>query len=123
MCKRDWETHFSISSLAGKLNDYYGDYKYTYQACGIILVIASIFLFVGMGINYHLVDKEKREEERRAKQEEKDAETNVDNALMEKAKEVDGDAWDAWADIAKWRKQYVHKHQQSVSSGFDRPKW
>ncbi len=58
-------------------------------------MIASIFLFVGMGINYHLVDKEKREEERRAKQEEKDAETNVDNALMEKAKEVDGDAWDA----------------------------
>lgn len=58
-------------------------------------MIASIFLFVGMGINYHLVDKEKREEERIAKLEEKDAETNVDNALIEKAKEVDGDEWDA----------------------------
>lgn len=58
-------------------------------------MIASIFLFVGMGINYHLVDKEKREEERKAKLEEKDAETNVDNALIEKAKEVDGDEWDA----------------------------
>ncbi len=58
-------------------------------------MIASIFLFVGMGINYHLVDKEKREEEKRAKLEEKDAETNVDNVLIEKAKEVDGEEWDA----------------------------
>lgn len=81
--------------ILGKLNDDYGDYKYTYQGCGIVLVIASIFLFVGMGINYRLLDKEKRVEERRAKQEERDAETNVDNALIEKAKEVDGDTWDA----------------------------
>ncbi|XP_026106505.1 monocarboxylate transporter 1-like [Carassius auratus] len=81
--------------MLGKLNDDYGDYKYTYQGCGIVLVIASIFLFVGMGINYHLLDKEKRVEERRAKQEERDAETNVDNALIEKAKEADGDASDA----------------------------
>ncbi len=58
-------------------------------------MIASIFLFVGMGINYHLVDKEKREEEKIAKLEEKDAETNVDNVLIEKAKEVDGEEWDA----------------------------
>ncbi|KAL0185849.1 hypothetical protein M9458_017519, partial [Cirrhinus mrigala] len=78
-----------------KLNDDYGDYKYTYQACGIVLVIASIFLFVGMGINYRLVDKEKKAEERRARQEEKDEETNIDNALNEKAKEADGDASDA----------------------------
>lgn len=58
-------------------------------------MIASIFLFVGMGINYRLLDREKRAEEKRAKQEERDAETNVDNALIEKAKEVDGDTWDA----------------------------
>lgn len=86
---------FSISPLAGRLNDIYDDYKYTYQGCGIVLVIASIFLFVGMGINYRLLDKEKREEERRARQEEKDEETNIDNALNEKAKEADGDTWDA----------------------------
>lgn len=58
-------------------------------------MVASVFLFVGMGINYRLLDKEKREEERKARQEEKDEETNIDNALNEKAKEADGDAWDA----------------------------
>lgn len=58
-------------------------------------MIASIFLFVGMGINYRLLDKEKREEEKRARQEEKDEETNIDNVLNEKAREADGDALDA----------------------------
>ncbi|XDV48964.1 hypothetical protein PO909_018310 [Leuciscus waleckii] len=77
--------------LLGRLNDIYHDYRYTYQGCGAVLVVASVFLFVGMGINYRLLDKEKREEERRARQEEKDEETNVDNALNEKAKEADGD--------------------------------
>ncbi|XP_073765308.1 monocarboxylate transporter 1b isoform X2 [Danio rerio] len=76
--------------LLGRLNDIYDDYKYTYQGCGIVLVIASIFLFVGMGINYRLVDKEKKEEEKRAKLEDKDEETNLDNALNEKEKEADG---------------------------------
>ncbi|KAJ8386399.1 hypothetical protein AAFF_G00171040 [Aldrovandia affinis] len=53
--------------LLGKLNDIYHDYKYTYQACGVVLIISSVFLFVGMGINYRLLEKEKREEERKAK--------------------------------------------------------
>lgn len=58
-------------------------------------MVASVFLFVGMGINYRLVDKEKREEERRARQEGRDEETNIDNALNEKAREADGDVSEA----------------------------
>lgn len=53
--------------LLGKFKDVYNDYRYTYQTCGILLVISSIFLFFGMGLNYHLLDKEKKEEERLAR--------------------------------------------------------
>lgn len=79
----------------GRLHDVYHDYKYTYYACGIVLMVASVFLFVGMGINYRLVDKEKREEEKRARQEGREEETNIDNALVEKSREVDGDMSEA----------------------------
>lgn len=82
--------------LLGRLNDIHHDYKYTYYACGIVLAIASVFLFVGMGINYRLVAKEKKEEEeRRAKLEDREEETNLDNDLNEKAKEADRDASEA----------------------------
>ncbi|KAJ8360363.1 hypothetical protein SKAU_G00168880 [Synaphobranchus kaupii] len=72
--------------LLGKLNDIYHDYKYTYYGCGIILMVASVFLFVGMGINYRLVEREKKEEERRAKMEVDEAES-----YMDKEREVDAD--------------------------------
>ncbi|KAG7472156.1 hypothetical protein MATL_G00105580 [Megalops atlanticus] len=65
--------------LLGRLNDIYHDYKYTYQGCGIVLIVSSVFLFVGMGINYRLLDKEKREEERKAK-----SETNADAAAKDR---------------------------------------
>lgn len=52
--------------------------------CGGILIVAGIFLFIGMGINYHLVAKE-QEAERQQKKESKEEETNVD---VEKPKEV-----------------------------------
>ncbi|XP_020338503.1 monocarboxylate transporter 1-like [Oncorhynchus kisutch] len=69
--------------LLGKFKDIYNDYQYTYQSCGVILIIASVFLFVGMGINYRLLHKEKREEERKADLEEKEEESNKDNAAKE----------------------------------------
>lgn len=53
--------------LLGKFKDIYNDYRYTYQACGILLVVSSVLLFFGMGLNYHLLDKEKKEEEGRAR--------------------------------------------------------
>ncbi|KFP43382.1 Monocarboxylate transporter 1 [Chlamydotis macqueenii] len=74
--------------LLGKLNDMYGDYKYTYWACGIILIVSGIYLFIGMGINYRLVAKEQKMQEK-AKTEGKEEETNIDDA--EKQKEANND--------------------------------
>ena len=65
--------------VLGRLNDIYGDYKYTYWACGIILIVAGIYLFIGMGINYRLLEKEQKAEKQQ-KKESKDEETNVDVA-------------------------------------------
>lgn len=48
----------------GRFYDFYGDYQWTYLCCGIILIISSVFLFVGMGINYKLLEREKEEERR-----------------------------------------------------------
>lgn len=74
--------------LSGKLNDMYGDYKYTYWACGVILIISGIYLFIGMGINYRLVAKEQKAEEK-TRNEGKEEETNIDEA--EKQKEANND--------------------------------
>ncbi|XP_020636253.1 monocarboxylate transporter 1 [Pogona vitticeps] len=74
--------------LLGKLNDVYGDYKYTYWACGIILIVSGIFLFIGMGINYRLLAKEQKADNKQ-KAEGKEEETNVDEA--EKQKEPSND--------------------------------
>ncbi|XP_004420716.1 PREDICTED: monocarboxylate transporter 1-like isoform X1 [Ceratotherium simum simum] len=70
--------------LLGRLNDIYGDYKYTYWACGVILIIAGIYLFIGMGINYRLLAKEQKAEKKQ-KKESKEEETSID---VEKPKEV-----------------------------------
>ncbi|XP_067100369.1 monocarboxylate transporter 1a [Osmerus mordax] len=69
--------------LLGRFKDIYHDYKYTYWICGVILVVASVFLFVGMGINYRLLDKEKKEEERRVKREDREDLSNKNNTAKE----------------------------------------
>lgn len=61
----------------------YGDYKYTYQACGIILIVSGLFLFIGMGINYKLLAKEQKAESKQ-KTEQKEEETNMDEAEKQK---------------------------------------
>uniref|UniRef100_G3U9E0 Monocarboxylate transporter 1 n=1 Tax=Loxodonta africana TaxID=9785 RepID=G3U9E0_LOXAF len=71
--------------LLGRLNDLYGDYKYTYWACGIVLIVAGIYLFIGMGINYQLLAKEQKAEQKQ-KKESKEEETSV--AVAEKPKEA-----------------------------------
>ncbi|XP_045717691.1 monocarboxylate transporter 1 [Phyllostomus hastatus] len=68
--------------LLGRLHDQYGDYKYTYWACGIVLIIAGIYLFIGMGINYWLVAKEQEAERRKQKEREEEA-----GVAIEKPKE------------------------------------
>ncbi|XP_028653922.1 monocarboxylate transporter 1b [Erpetoichthys calabaricus] len=69
--------------LLGKFEVIYDDYMYTYYACGIIMVIASVLLFVGMAIHYRLLDKESKAEEAKARQETKEEETNVDSLVNE----------------------------------------
>ncbi|KAM4699999.1 monocarboxylate transporter 1 [Discoglossus pictus] len=61
--------------LLGRLNDMYGDYKYTYQACGIVLIVASIYIFIGMTIHYRLCAKEQKAEEKKRIQDAKASET------------------------------------------------
>ncbi|XP_054420781.1 monocarboxylate transporter 1 [Pteronotus mesoamericanus] len=70
--------------LLGRLNDIYGDYKYTYWTCGVILIAAGIYLFIGMGINYRLVAKEQKA----ARQQEKDNREEDISIDAEKQKEV-----------------------------------
>ncbi|XP_015675947.1 monocarboxylate transporter 1 [Protobothrops mucrosquamatus] len=69
--------------VLGKLNDVYGDYKYTYWACGVILIFSGIFLFIGMGINYRLVAKEQEAMDKQTA-EGKEEETNIDEAEKQK---------------------------------------
>lgn len=74
--------------LLGRLNDVYGDYKYTYWACGVILIIAGIYLFIGMGINYQLVAKEQKAEEKKREGKEDEPVTDVDEKPKETMKEA-----------------------------------
>lgn len=68
-----------------------------------------MFLFVGMGINYHLLDRERKEEERKAQLEDKEQETNIDNAIKEKEKEAENDVSTplTQADVAKLEEDVV----------------
>ncbi len=75
----------TIFVFTGKFKDIYHDYKYTYQGCGILLIVSSVFLFAGMGLNYRLLDKEKKEEERRARVGGREQRSNRDNAAKEVA--------------------------------------
>ncbi|XP_078112013.1 monocarboxylate transporter 1-like [Sander vitreus] len=54
--------------LTGTFYNYYGNYDYTYISSGILLMVASVMLFVGMGINYRLLAKEKKDEEKMEKE-------------------------------------------------------
>ncbi|KAM8973927.1 monocarboxylate transporter 2 [Pelodytes ibericus] len=45
--------------LGGWLVDITGNYKYMYFVCGLIVIVASIYLFIGNAINYRLLAKEK----------------------------------------------------------------
>ncbi|XP_043404619.1 monocarboxylate transporter 2 isoform X2 [Chelonia mydas] len=67
--------------LGGWLVDITGDYKYMYIVCGSIVIVASIWLFIGNAINYRLLAKEKNLEDKKQKALKKEAEplTNSEN--------------------------------------------
>lgn len=62
-------------SLPGSFYNTFHHYDYTYISSGIILIISSIILFVGMGINYRLLEREKKKAERREREEPKEERT------------------------------------------------
>lgn len=47
--------------LAGKLVDITKNYKYMYFCCGSVVIIASIWLFIGNFINYRLLERERKQ--------------------------------------------------------------
>lgn len=49
--------------LAGKLVDITKNYKYMYICCGAVVIVASIWLFIGNFINYRLLDRERKQAE------------------------------------------------------------
>uniref|UniRef100_A0A8C9VTP0 Monocarboxylate transporter 1 n=1 Tax=Scleropages formosus TaxID=113540 RepID=A0A8C9VTP0_SCLFO len=73
--------------MLGMFKDVYGDYKYTYFGCGVFLILSSIMLFVGMGINYRLLEKERCEEEGKMNQAENDIVQSLKTVEESNAKE------------------------------------
>ncbi|XP_067863813.1 monocarboxylate transporter 1-like [Heptranchias perlo] len=55
--------------MLGLLKDAFDDFRYVYFACGVVLIFASIYLFIGNAINYRLLEKERKEGELKLKQE------------------------------------------------------
>uniref|UniRef100_A0A8C6WNH7 Monocarboxylate transporter 2 n=1 Tax=Neogobius melanostomus TaxID=47308 RepID=A0A8C6WNH7_9GOBI len=47
--------------LAGKLVDITKDYKYMYFCCGCVVIVASVWLFIGNFINYRLLERERKQ--------------------------------------------------------------
>lgn len=54
-------------SISGWLVDVTGEYQYMYFVCGVIVIVASIWLFIGNAINYRLLAKEKKLEDEKQK--------------------------------------------------------
>ncbi|XP_055973664.1 monocarboxylate transporter 2 [Sorex fumeus] len=65
--------------LAGKLVDYTRSYTYMYITCGVIVVIASVWLLIGNAINYRLIKQEN--ELKPSKKKFNNNETNLSDSL------------------------------------------
>ncbi|KAL3977462.1 serine/threonine-protein phosphatase 6 regulatory ankyrin repeat subunit A [Sarotherodon galilaeus] len=72
--------------LAGKLVDITKNYKYMYFCCGAIVILASIWLFIGNFINYRLLDRERKRAEMYKQTETEDPDQT------QAQKEADGEA-------------------------------
>lgn len=43
--------------------DYTKNYKYMYFCCGVVVILASVWLFIGNFINYRLLERERKKAE------------------------------------------------------------
>lgn len=50
-----------VSSPAGAMVDVFGDYKYMYYACGVMMLVPGIFFFIMHYYNYRRLDEEQRQ--------------------------------------------------------------
>ncbi|XP_056133248.1 monocarboxylate transporter 2 [Lampris incognitus] len=75
--------------LAGKLVDVTKSYKYMYFCCGVIVIVASIWLFIGNFINYRLLEQERKRAEMYKQTETEDPDR--DQIQDGDQKEADGD--------------------------------
>lgn len=78
-------TSKNLSSLAGKLVDVTKNYKYMYFCCGAVVILASIWLFIGNFINYRLLERERKQAEMYKRTETEDPDQVQDQ------KEADGE--------------------------------
>lgn len=70
-------TNLQIKSPAGRLVDVTKNYKYMYLCCGSVVVLASVWLFIGNFINYRLLERE-RKQKQTSEQQENQEQTNAD---------------------------------------------
>lgn len=49
------------SSFSGAMVDVFGDYKYMYYACGVMMLVPGIFFFIMHYYNYKKLDEERRQ--------------------------------------------------------------
>lgn len=66
--------------------DYTKNYKYMYFCCGAVVILASVWLFIGNFINYRLLERERKKAEMY-----KQAETEDPDRGKEERKEADGE--------------------------------
>lgn len=48
-------------SFSGALVDTFGDYKYMYYACGVIMLVPGIYFFIMHYYNYKKLEEEQRQ--------------------------------------------------------------
>ncbi len=49
------------SFLSGALVDIFGEYKYMYYACGVLMLLPGMFFFIMHYYNYKKLDEERRQ--------------------------------------------------------------
>ena len=52
-----------VTCLSGALVDIFGDYKYMYYECGVLMLVPGIFFFIMHYYNYKKLDEERRQSE------------------------------------------------------------
>uniref|UniRef100_UPI0037E91B8B monocarboxylate transporter 2-like n=1 Tax=Semicossyphus pulcher TaxID=241346 RepID=UPI0037E91B8B len=86
---------------AGLLVDIYGDYKYLFLMCGSVILTGGLFLFVMNIYNYHMLEKEKQNQERAAEVEKKRAPEAEMERTEPEAKEMNG-VQNEMTDLGVW---------------------